>query len=225
MRANKISTGLVLIGIAVVMMLSAIGVLPDIPWFKLLCAVGLGSWAIQALLRRDFFSSFFTASVIAWIFEDELMIEHLAPFPLCVAAALLGLGLNMIFGKKKRMIHINYRDGENWKEGNFDDLRNEEWQDGRTVVLENNFNSTNKYVNSAAFSNAKLENNFGNLEIIVSVVLNEKEDSIERLFFACVFCQNTHIVSIGVLFVLFIKIIVRFVVSAGVAWFVFSEMP
>lgn len=66
---------------------------------------------------------------------------------------------------------------------------------------------------------------FGNLEIIVSVVLNEKEDSIERLFFARVFCQNTHIFGVSGLFVLFIKIIVRFDVSAGVAWFVFSEMP
>ena len=109
MRGNRISTGLILIGLAVVMMLSALGFIPDIPWFKLLCAVGLGSWAIQALCRRDFMSSFFTASVIAWIFEDELMIEHLTPFPFCIAAVFLGLGLNMIIGKRKRMIHMNYR--------------------------------------------------------------------------------------------------------------------
>ena len=165
MRGNRISTGLILIGLAVVMMLSALGFIPDIPWFKLLCAVGLGSWAIQALCRRDFMSSFFTASVIAWIFEDELMIEHLTPFPLCIAAVFLGLGLNMIIGKRKRMIHMNYRDGEDWKEGSFEDLRNGEWKDGRTVVLENNFNSTNKYVNSAAFSSATLENNFGSANV------------------------------------------------------------
>ena len=165
MRANRISTGLILIGLAIFMMLSSMGFIPEIPWFKLMCGVAVGSWTIRALLNRDFFGTFMSASIIAWIFEEELMIDHLAPFPLCVAAAFLGLGLNMIFGKKKRMIHINYRDGEDWKEGNFEDIGNEEWKDGRTVVLENNFNSTNKYVNSAAFSNAQLENNFGSANV------------------------------------------------------------
>ncbi len=165
MRRHKILTGFVLIGVAVVMMMSAMGILPDIPWFKLLCAIWIGSWTMKALVDRDFFGVMMSASIIAWMFEKELDIEHLAPFPLCVAAALLGIGLNMVFGKRKRMIHINYRDGEDWKDGNFEDFRNEEWQDGRTVVLENNFNSTNKYVNSAAFSNAKLENNFGSANV------------------------------------------------------------
>ena len=104
-------------------------------------------------------------SFIAWVFEEELKIEHLAPFPICVAAALVGIGLNMIFGKKQKVIQINYKDGDTWREGSFEDLRNEEWQDGRTVVLENNFNSTNKYVNSATFSTATLENNFGSANI------------------------------------------------------------
>lgn len=163
MRKNRIFTGLLLIGFAVFMMMSSMGLIPDIPWFKLFCAVALGSWTLRALLDRDFFGTFLSASIIAWIFEEELMIEHLAPFPICVAAAFLGIGLNMIFGKKK-IVQINY---ENGKVGTatMDDLRNEEWQDGRTVVLENNFNSTNKYVNSAAFSNAKLENNFGSANV------------------------------------------------------------
>ncbi len=165
MRKNKIYTGLILIGLAVFMMLSSLGFIPDIPWFKLLCAVALGNWTLRALLDRDFFGMFMSVSIIAWIFEEELMIEHLTPFPICIAAALVGIGLNMIFGKKQKVIQINYKDGDTWKEGTFEDLRNEEWQDGRTVVLENNFNSTSKYVNAAAFSNANLENNFGSANI------------------------------------------------------------
>lgn len=166
MRKNSIVTGLFFIGLSVLMMMGALGFIPDIPWFKLLCGVAIGSWTLRALFDRDFFGMFMSASIIAWIFEDELMIEHLAPFPLCAAAALLGIGLNMIFGKKKKFISYEYKDRDgNWKEGTIDDVRSEEWQDGRTVVLENNFNSTNKYVNSAAFSTAKLENNFGSANV------------------------------------------------------------
>ena len=165
MRANRISTGLILIGLAIFMMLSSMGFVPRIPWFKLMCGVAIGSWTLKALLRRDFLGTFLSASIIAWIFEKELQIEQLTPFPLCAAAAFLGLGLNMIFGKKQRVMHLNYRDGETWKTESMDDIGCEEWKDGRTVVLENNFNSTNKYVNSAAFSNANLENNFGSANV------------------------------------------------------------
>ncbi len=165
MRKNSIMTGSILILIAIVMMLSSMGFMPDIPWFKLLLTVAIGSWTLRAVMDMDFFGMFLSASIIAWMFDKELMIEHLTPFPLCVAAAFLGIGLNMILGKKKKIVHINYKDGDTWKEANFEDIRNEEWQDGRTVVLENNFNSTSKYVNAAAFSNANLENNFGSANV------------------------------------------------------------
>ena len=168
MRKNRIFTGILLIGFAVFMMLSSMGLIPDIPWFKLFCGVALGSWCLRALMDRDFFGTFLSASIIAWIFEEELMIEHLAPFPLCVAAAFLGIGLNMIFGKKKKVIPIphGYTDSDgNWRTVNADDVRSEEWKDGRTIVLNNNFNSTSKYVNTASFSEAKLENNFGSANI------------------------------------------------------------
>lgn len=165
MRKNRIYTGLILIGFAVFMMLSSLGFIPDIPWFKLFCAAMLGSWALRALLDRDFFGMLMSASIIAWIFEDELMIDEIAPFPLCVAAALLGIGLNMIFGKKK-VISFNYADENgHWREGSMEDAGHEKWTEGRTIVLENNFNSTNRYVNAEAFSTAKLENNFGSANV------------------------------------------------------------
>jgi len=166
MKRNNIVPGLVLILIAVVMMGSAMGLIPNIPWFRLACAILLGSWTIRALMDRDFFGMLMSAGIIAWLFEEELLIEHLTPFPLLAAAALMGIGLNMIIGKKKKIVTFEYTDGAgNWKEGTIDDVRKEEWQDGRTVVLENNFNSTSKYVNSAAFSSAKLENNFGSANV------------------------------------------------------------
>lgn len=165
-RDGNITTGLLLIVIAAVMMGSAMGFIPDIPWFKLLLATGFAVWSVKSLVKRDFFGAFFSASIIAWIFEEQLKIDHLAPFPLVVAAMLLGAGLNMVIGKRQKIVSFNYTDENgNWKEGNIDDVRKEEWQDGRTVVLENLFNSTSKYVNAAAFASARLENNFGSANV------------------------------------------------------------
>lgn len=166
MRRNNITTGLVLILIAAVMMGSAMGILPEISWIKLIGGIGFAAWAIRGLLKLDFLQCFMSASIVAWIFEDELRIEHLAPFPLVVAAVFLGVGLNMIFGKKQRIITFSREDKDGtYVEGSIDDVRKEEWQDGRTVVLENLFNSTSKYVNSASFSSAKLENTFGSANV------------------------------------------------------------
>lgn len=166
MKKNNIATGLFLILIGAVMMGSAMGFIPKLPWFKLLGGAFLTAWAVKALFKPDFLRCFFSASLVAWIFEEELMIEHLTPFPLVVAAILVGVGLNMIIGKKERIITFSREDKDGtYVEGSIDDVRKEEWQDGRTVVLENLFNSTSKYVNSASFSSAKLENTFGSANV------------------------------------------------------------
>lgn len=165
-RKQNIATGLFLILIAAVMMGSAMDLIPDIPWFKLLCGAALTAWAVKALFKLDFVKCLMSASIVAWIFEEELMIEHLTPFPLVVAAILVGAGLNMIIGKKQRFITYSREDKDGtYVEGSIDDVRKEEWQDGRTVVLENLFNSTSKYVNSTSFSAARLENTFGSANV------------------------------------------------------------
>lgn len=171
MRKHNLLPGLTLILIAVVMMGSAMGIIPDIPWFRLACAVLLGSWTIKALTDRDFFGMFVSASLIAWLFDKELMIEHLTPFPLVAAAAFLGIGLNMIIGKRNKTISFEYTDEggkhatANRSGATGDAVAKEKWTEGRTVLLENTFNSTSKYVNSVAFSNAKLENSFGSANV------------------------------------------------------------
>ena len=166
MRKNNVTTGLFLILIAAIMMGSAMGLIPNLPWFRLICATALTVWAIKALFKSNFLGAFFSASIVAWIFEKELMIEHLTPFPLVVAAILVGLGLNMIIGKRKKIISYEYTDKNGqWKENTINDVKKEEWKEGREVVLKNNFNSTSKYVNSVSFSSAKLENNFGSANV------------------------------------------------------------
>ena len=164
MKKNNILGGLALIVVAVILVGNGMGILPNIPWFGVIGTILLGAYAIKGLVKREFFGAIMALGFIAWIWDDYLMIEKITPFPLLLAAGLLGAGLNMIFGRKHRIVKIKDSDGS-WRECTFDEARTENWQDGRHVVLENNFNSVSKYVNSEAFSSAAFSNNFGSANI------------------------------------------------------------
>ena len=190
-KKHNLLPGLTLITIAIVMMGSAMGIIPDIPWFRLAGAILLGSWTIKALTDRDFFGMLVSISLIAWMFEKEFMIEHLTPFPLVVAAAFLGIGLNMIIGKRNKTISFEYTDegGKHgrldWSDKDAEDISREKWTEGRTVLLENTFNATSKYVNSVAFSEAKLENAFGSANVYfnnANVYENQATIELENAF-------------------------------------------
>lgn len=184
MKKRNIFLGLILIAVAVCMVGSAMGLIPNIPWFRTLCAILLGAWGIKALFRRDFFVGCFSASIIAWIFEVELGIEELTPFPLVVAAILVGIGLNMIFGKKRRTVSVEYdSEAGTFEAHSIDDVRNQnnKWEDGRTVELTNVFSSVNRYVNSASFSNVNLENVFGTANIYFDNAVMANNTSVAKI--------------------------------------------
>lgn len=176
---RNITGGIIMILLAVVIVGSGMGMIPNIPWFKILCTVVFAAIALKGLVKREFFSCIMALCCLGWMYDDILGIEAITPFPLFVAGALLAIGLSMIF--KKNMIHVSYKDGDEWKVGSIDDARKEEWQDGgRHVSLENNFNSVSKYVNAQAFSTADLENNFGSANIYFNnAVMAGKEASVK----------------------------------------------
>lgn len=164
MRRN-IAGGLIFILLAVLIVGSGMGMIPNIPWFKIIFTVLFAIAAVKALVKREFFGCIMSLCVIGWMYDDFLGIEEITPFPLFVAGALLAIGLGMIF--KRRVVNTFYKDGNDWYYGNAAEAaQKEEWQDGgRHVSLENTFNSVSKYVNAQAFSTAELENNFGSANI------------------------------------------------------------
>lgn len=153
MREKKLGIGTAMIMIAINILGTSLGIIPEIPWIKIIFTIIFACGVISGLKEREFFTCVMCVCILAWMYEEYLGISDITPFPLFIAGIFLAIGLNMIIGKKKKLVTIQYKDGEEWKK--------EEWADGRHVSLQNNFNSTSKYVNSAAFSSAKLENDFG----------------------------------------------------------------
>ena len=162
MRRN-ITGGLILILLAIIIVGSGMGMIPHIPWFKILCTVVFVAIAAKSLVRREFFGCIMSLCCLGWMYDDYLGIEAITPFPLFFAGALLAIGLGMIFRKPMKTF---YKDGDAWYYGSAQDVRKEEWNDGgRHITMENTFNSVSKYVNAQAFSTAELENNFGSANI------------------------------------------------------------
>ena len=177
MKKNDVLGGLILIGIAVLLVGQGLNILPNIPWFKIIGTILLAVFTVKQLWKREFFSSSLALGCIVWIWEEsikigELQIAEITPFPLLVAAGLVGAGLNMIFGKKPKIVtvHRKVEGEETWESYTAEEAahgaaRVEEWEDGRHVTLTNVFNSTSKYVNSEAFSTATFENVFGSANV------------------------------------------------------------
>lgn len=181
MRKNNIIGGLALIAVAVLLVANGMGVLPGIPWLQALVSICLVAFSLRQIWRRHFFWSMMSLGCVAWIWEDYIGIEAITPFPLLLAAGLLGIGLNMMFGKKHRMVTIT-KDG---KTMGIDDARTENWEDGRHVTLENIFNSTSKYVNSDAFSTAEFSNVFGSANVYFNNAIiagGEAKVDVENVF-------------------------------------------
>lgn len=165
MREKKLGIGFAMIMIAINILGTSLGLIPEIPWIKIIFTFIFVCGVIYGLKEREFFTCVMCLCILAWMYEEYLGISDITPFPLFIAGIFLAIGLNMIIGKKKKIVNIQYKENGEWKEGSIDDVKKEEWTDGRHVSLENNFNSTSKYVNSAAFSSAKLENNFGSANV------------------------------------------------------------
>lgn len=161
MRRSNFFGGLALIAVAVLLVANGMGVLPNVPWLQAIVSICLAIFSLKQIWKRHFFWSMISLGCVAWIWEGYLGIEAITPFPLLLAAGLLGVGLNMMIGKKKHIVSIT-------QEGHavtIDEARTENWEDGRHVTLENIFNSTSKYVNSDAFSTAEFQNVFGSANI------------------------------------------------------------
>ena len=156
MKKNNIIGGILLILLAAFVVLNKMDILPDIPWFRLIISVFMAYLVIRSVPKLNFFGIIMPLCVIGCVFDRELGIERITPWTLLLAGLLLSGGLAMIF-KRKKCVEVEMKVDMNESTINEDD--------GRIIRLSNNFNSVSKYVNTDAFCEAYIENNFGSCNV------------------------------------------------------------
>lgn len=156
MKKSNVIGGILLILLAVFVVLNKIGVLPDIQWFRLILTVFMGYLVIRSVPKLNFFGIILPLCIVGCMYDAELGIEAITPWTLLFAGLLLSGGLGLIFKRKK---HIELEMKMDMSERTINE------DDGRIIHLKNHFNSVSKYVNTDAFSEAYIENNFGSCNV------------------------------------------------------------
>jgi len=88
MKKRKIFWGIFFVVMAMVVIVSKIGILPDVGVFSLLATVFLVWMAADGLKHRNFYEMMFAAAFLCIIYDEPLGIEALTPWTVLAAALL-----------------------------------------------------------------------------------------------------------------------------------------
>ena len=161
MKKQKIFWGIFFIVAALLIIISKLGLMPDVGVFSIFATIVLLWMLIQGLKYINFYEIMFAIAFLCIIYDEPLGIEALTPWTVLAAALLFSIGLSMLFhGKRKYHHHINIAGKSHSAFGESSEQFNDEH-----LVCENNFSAAIRYVNSNNFRGAHLENNFGSLTV------------------------------------------------------------
>lgn len=162
MKRNNIFWGFVLIMVAGLMLLNIFGVDPGIGVFRLLIGILLAAVMIKSIISVSIEGICFSAAFLIIVFSEEIGMPPVSPFRILLAALLLSLGLNLIFGNQLRKMRKNRRESYRGIEG-YEQVVDNETCDHIEVRLK--FGSIVKYVESDNFVSGDLSASFGALTV------------------------------------------------------------
>ncbi len=179
MRKRKIFWGIFFIVMAMIVIASKIGVLPDVGVFSLLATVFLIWMAADGVRHRNFFEMIFAAAFLYIIYDKPLEIEVLTPWTVLAVALMFSIGLSLLFGGKREKKHsIEFE----WGSEGFRGIGNSSEQcSGEQIRCGNTFGSAIRYIHSDNFCKANLENNFGSLTIYFDNAIIQGETAIVKV--------------------------------------------
>lgn len=156
-KGKNVFWGLFFILIAVYVIISKLGILPDVGIFKIILTIAMLGVIVEGIRNLNFYEILFPAAFIGIFYDKALGITELTPWTLLAAALFGSIGLSMLFRGQKRK----------WKKTDngvcFSDTT--EQCSGEQIRIENNFGSAIRYINSDNFKSARVENNFGALTV------------------------------------------------------------
>lgn len=173
MKKDNTFWGVLLVLAAVYIIINNLGFMPDINVTRLAVAVICVVIFFKSLARMEFGGMLFSLAVLAILFDDELRITDLTPWPVLMAALLGSIGLNMIFGNHGR----EHRQGkhDDW------DLKGADYVSGEEIYIRARFNGYKKTISSDNFTRAKVSCKFAGMEISFDDAVIQNETAVVDL--------------------------------------------
>lgn len=168
---NQILWGLFFLVGAAALILGKLDIFPSISVFEIFFSIILIWIFLHGLRHRSFFAVFMSLAFLVCLYNDKLRITTLTPLTILCAALLASIGLEIIFHKNRNYFTHKKRLPE---EKNMNSAAC-----GEHIAIEENFVSTTKYITSEHLIDAKIEMNFGEMQVYLdNAVLANKTASL-----------------------------------------------
>lgn len=154
---KKVFWGILFLLAAVAVIAAGMGLLEGFSFWTVLFSVGLIGFLVEGIFHRNFWSILFSLALLAILYDEQLGIEAITPWPVLGAALLGSIGLDILFPNKK------------WKKTKNSNCFCQDVDgsalDGELVHYEVSFGEAVKYITSKELADAHLECSFGSLSV------------------------------------------------------------
>lgn len=172
-KKDNVFWGVLFILAAVYIIINNFGFAPDVNVVKLVVAILCVVVFFKSLYHRvEFGGMLFSLAILAILFDDELGISAITPWPVLVAALLGSIGLSMIFGNHPR----THR-----RKGDMHSGMNESSVSGDQIVINGIFNGYKKNISSDHFTKADVSCKFCGMEISFDDVMIQDGSAVVNL--------------------------------------------
>ena len=172
MKSKNLFWGLFFIAAAAVIILSYTGLLGTFSPWSIIIALIILPVLIKSIFRRSFTGIFFSLAIYAILFDKQLGIEYLTPWPVLGIALFLSIGLSLIFPKSHRFTIGHTEFSTDWgkhfgksSKGTNDAPEIIENMDGEKLWVKTRLSGSVKYVTSQNLKELTIDNSFGGTEV------------------------------------------------------------
>ncbi len=158
MKKDNVFWGVILLLAAAYIIINNLGFMQDINVIRLAVAVICVLVFCKSLLKMQFGGMLFSLAILLILFDEQLGIEAITPWPVLCAAALGSIGLDMIFGKSVST-HRPVK-----KKGQMNEAE-ADYISGEDIMLSGMFNGLKKTISSDDFCHAFIRSRFAGMEI------------------------------------------------------------
>lgn len=159
MKTSKLFWGLLVIGAGVLLLLYAFGLGAEYDVFKIIGSLLLLAVSVASLAKFRFVLFFIPLALIAYLWRVPLGIASLNIGLLLAAAALLGIGLSVLFRKRGHHHHAKTTEEGEW--GKTEEILNE----NEFINIESNLGENIKYIHASNLKRVKIKSNFASTKV------------------------------------------------------------
>lgn len=173
MKKDNVFWGVVLILAAVYIIINSFGFMPDVSVVRLGVAVICGVVFFKSLAGLEFGGMLFSLAILLILFDDQMGITEITPWPVLMAALLGSIGLNMIFGNRVMGLKKSKYGPSEFKEADY--------VSGDEIRIGGMFGAYKKNISSDNFTKASVSCRFGGMEISFDDAVIQSGSAVVRL--------------------------------------------